>query len=38
MNREIYEKYRLAGEIAAAARNLGVKLIKQGVRILDVVE
>ena len=38
MNKEIYEKYKKAGEIAAEARDLGASLIKPGVKILDVVE
>ncbi|HEC89303.1 MAG TPA: M24 family metallopeptidase, partial [Thermoplasmatales archaeon] len=38
MDREVYDKYMEAGRIAAEARDLGVSLIKPGVRILDVVE
>ena len=36
MDDDIYEKYRLAGEIAAEARDYGANLIKPGVRFLDV--
>lgn len=38
MDKEVYEKYMEAGRIAAEARDLGVSLIKPGVKILDVVE
>jgi methionyl aminopeptidase len=36
MDDDVYEKYLLAGEIAAAARDLGAKLIKEGVSCLEV--
>ena len=36
MNDAVYEKYKLAGKIAAQARNFGVDLIKPGVSFLDV--
>ncbi len=38
MDKIVYEKYRLAGEIAAEARDLGVRLIKPGVSVLEVAE
>ena len=36
MNDEIYEKYHAAGQIAAYARDEGVKKIKPGVSFLEV--
>ena len=36
MDDAVYEKYKLAGNIAAQARNFGVDLIKPGVSFLDV--
>jgi len=36
MNDQIYEKYRVAGRIAADARDYGVSLIKSGVSFLEV--
>lgn len=36
MDNAIYEKYKLAGNIAADARDHGVSLLKPGVRLLDV--
>jgi methionyl aminopeptidase len=36
MDKEIYEKYKLAGVIAAEARDYGLNLIKQDVGLLDV--
>jgi len=36
MDEEIYEKYILAGKIASEARNMGSKIIKPGVSLLDV--
>jgi len=36
MDDEIYGKYKLAGKIAAQARNYGAGLIKPGVKLLDV--
>jgi len=36
MNDEVYEKYKLAGQIAAKARDFGKELIKPGIRLLDV--
>lgn len=38
MDEEIFEKYRLAGKIAAEARNYGAGLINSGVSFLDVAE
>lgn len=38
MNDQIYEKYRLAGRIAADARDYGVTLIKSGVSLLEVAD
>jgi len=37
MDNNIYEKYKLAGKIAAEARDYGLNLIKPGVSFLDVV-
>jgi len=36
MNSEIYDKYKLAGKIAADARDFGVNLLKSGVSCLDI--
>jgi methionyl aminopeptidase len=36
MNEEVYGKYKLAGQIAAKARNFGKELIKPGASLLDV--
>lgn len=36
MGDAVYEKYKLAGKIAAQARNFGLGLIKSGVSFLDV--
>lgn len=36
MDKEVYEKYKRAGEIAAEARDIGVNLIKPGVSFLEV--
>jgi len=36
MDDDVYEKYRLAGKIAAKARDNGAKLIKEGVSYLEV--
>ena len=36
MNDDVYGKYRLAGQIAAKARNFGKELIKPDVSLLDV--
>jgi len=38
MNSEIYEKYILAGKIAADARKYGISLIKPGVSLLHVAD
>ena len=38
MDDSVYEKYKLAGEVAADARNYGVGLIKPGVSLLEVAE
>lgn len=38
MDEEIFEKYRLAGKIAAEARNYGAGLINSGVSFLEVAE
>jgi methionyl aminopeptidase len=38
MDEEIFEKYRLAGKIAAEARTYGVGLIRSGVSLLEVAE
>ena len=38
MNEDIYEKYRLAGKIAAEARDFGVSIIEEGVKYLDIAE
>jgi methionyl aminopeptidase len=38
MDEEIFEKYRLAGKIAAEARNYGAGLLKSGVSFLEVAE
>ncbi|MCD6368021.1 MAG: type II methionyl aminopeptidase [Candidatus Aenigmarchaeota archaeon] len=38
MDDEILKKYKKAGEILKEARNLGLKMIKPGAKILDVVE
>ena len=37
MEDEVYEKYKLAGSIAANARSFGKELIKSGVSYLDIV-
>lgn len=37
MNDVVYEKYRLAGRIAARARDYGVKLVREGASYLEVV-
>ena len=37
MEDEVYEKYKLAGSIAADAREFGKELIKSGVSYLDIV-
>jgi methionyl aminopeptidase len=37
MEDEVYEKYKLAGSIAAKAREFGKELIKSGVSYLDIV-
>jgi methionyl aminopeptidase len=36
MNNEIYDKYKLAGRIAAEARNYGIALLKPGASFLDI--
>jgi len=36
MNDDVYDKYRLAGKIAAKARDHGAKLIKEGVSYLEI--
>jgi len=38
MDEEIFEKYRLAGKIAAEARNYGAGLVNSGVSFLEVAE
>jgi len=38
MNEEIYQNYKLAGKIAADAREYGKKLIKPNVALLDIAE
>jgi len=38
MDEEILEKYRKAGRIARDVRELGIKMIRPGVRLLDVAE
>jgi len=38
MNKEAYEKYLLAGEIASKARDYGATIIKHDVSLLDVAE
>jgi len=38
MDEKTYEKYRLAGKVAAEARDYGADLIKPGVRFLDVAD
>ena len=38
MEDEIYEKYKLAGSIAADAREFGIELIKSGLSYLDIVK
>ena len=37
MEDEVYEKYKLAGRIAADAREFGKELIKSGVSYLEIV-
>ena len=36
MNNEVYDKYKLAGKIAAEARDFGINLLKSDVKFLDV--
>jgi len=36
MNDDVYQKYKLAGQIAAKARDFGKDMIKPGIRLLDV--
>lgn len=38
IDKKTHEKYRLAGRIAAEARDYGASLVKPGVRLLDVAE
>jgi len=38
VDREIYQKYKRAGKIAANARELGIKHIEEGVSYLEIVE
>jgi methionyl aminopeptidase len=38
IDKKTHEKYRLAGKIAAEARDYGASLVKPGVRLLDVAE
>jgi methionyl aminopeptidase len=38
MNENVYEKYLRAGKIAAEARDIGIKLIKPGIKFLEVAE
>jgi len=38
MENDVYDKYILAGKIAGSARDFGVKLVKEGVSLLEVAD